>query len=193
MPELTLYEISETIVALYDEWVAAFENLEAAEPDSDDYLVAEAAVAEVEAALADFGDDLASKAEGYAKLIRNIEAEADVNHAKAKPFLEEAQRYTNRAKALELRVASLKSWLLENFVRTATEKITGNDLSVRRQKNSSPSIEKVDGDLVPNEFLVPVEPKLDSAAIRRAWKESLEDESAIPGLRIVRGEHIRIS
>lgn len=192
MTTLSLYEISETILALFDEWNAANERLANA-ADEDERLVAEAALAEIEVALSDFGDDLSAKAEGYAKLIRNLEAESGVLRAKAAPFAEEVTRYLKRAEAVDAKVVRLKGWLLENLKKTGVQKITGVDLSVRRQTNASPSIETVDIDAVPREFLVPQPPKLDTAAVRNAWNRALGAVDAVPGLRVVRGEHIRIS
>lgn len=104
------------------------------------------------------------KADGYAKIIRNLSA--DVEGLKA-----EIDRLTRRKKALENNIAALKSRLEESMILTGKEKFKTQLFSFSVQ-NNPPKVVIDDPDLIPSAYLIPQPPKPDLAKI----KEYLQGE-----------------
>lgn len=124
--------------------------------------------------------DLADKLEGYAMVIKNIES--DVEGYKA-----EEKRLSTRRKSMESKIKRMKENMKQAMITANEEKINGERFSFTVKKNP-PSLNLVDESIIPKEFLIQVEPKIDNAAI----KERLLNEEVIPGAEITQGKSILI-
>lgn len=103
------------------------------------------------------------KADGYAKVMRNLEADASAIKA-------EIARLTERKKHIEANVDRMKRSLETAMRLTGKTKFKTSLFSFNIQKN--PASLKIDNpDRIPAEFLIPQEPKVDSAAIKKELKE----------------------
>lgn len=98
------------------------------------------------------------KADGYAKIIRNLSA--DVEGLKA-----EIDRLTRRKKALENNIAALKSRLEESMILTGKEKFKTQLFSFNIQNNPAKVVID-EPDLIPSAYLIPQPPKPDLAKIK---------------------------
>lgn len=144
----TLYELSEQ----YQELLSM-----ALDPDVDPEALAdtmEAIEGEIEA-----------KADGYAKVMKELRAVADARKA-------EAKRLTDGAKSIEANIDRMKSALEAAMRLTGKTKFKTTLFSYGIQKNP-PSLKIDMPDRVPEEFLIPQEPKVDSAAIKKELKEGV--------------------
>lgn len=142
----TLYELSEQ----YQELLSM-----ALDPDIDPEALAdtmEAIEGEIEA-----------KADGYAKVMKELRAVADARKA-------EAKRLTDGAKSIEANIDRMKSALETAMRATGKVKFKTTLFSYGIQKNP-PSLKIDMPDRVPAEFLIPQDPKVDSAAIKKELKE----------------------
>ena len=102
------------------------------------------------------------KLEQYAKVVRNLEADAEA-------LKNEAARLTNKRRVIENNVERLKSIMFDSMKATNTPKVKGNILSVAIQKNGGklPVVVDVDTSKLPDELVKVTEvPDLD--AIRKA-------------------------
>ena len=109
--------------------------------------------------------EIEAKADGYAKVMRELRAVVDARKA-------EAKRLTDGAKSIEANIDRMKSALEAAMRLTGKTKFKTALFSYSIQKN--PPALKIDmPDRVPAEFLIPQEPKVDSAAIKRELKEGV--------------------
>lgn len=108
------------------------------------------------------------KADGYAKIIRNLTA--DVEGLKA-----EIDRMTDRKRVLENRIRTLKNRLEDAFIQTGTEKLKTKLFNFNMQ-NNPPKVVLDTEDIydVPDELLKYTPPTLD----KKLAKEYLEEHSA---------------
>ena len=115
--------------------------------------------AEIAEALQIADAELEGKAEGYAHVIRNIEA--DISALKA-----EEQRLNAKRKTAEKAAERLKNTLFEAMVRTGKTKIKAGtfDLKIAQNGGALPVILDVPADELPSE-LVKVKKEADKAAI----------------------------
>ena len=122
------------------------------------------------------------KLEQYAKVVRNLEADAEA-------LKNEAARLTNRRRVIENNVDRLKRIMFDSMKATGTNKIKGNILSVAIQKNGGklPVVVDVDTSELPDD-LVKVTEAPDLDAIRKAL-DTGDCEYAHYGER---GESLRI-
>lgn len=137
-----------------------------------------------EDAYADFEQlmiDKAVKVENIGMLIKNLEAEADVEDAKAKPFEEEAAKYKKSAKSLRSKATWYKGYLSTSL---NGETFDGNYIKIRYRK--SQAVEIKNPDIVPAEYQKHTP---DIAAIRIALK--LKPDS-VPGAELVDRQNIQI-
>ena len=109
------------------------------------------------------------KAEGYAKIIRQMSADAEALET-------EIYRMEDRRKALDKRVTWLKETLKHAMIETGKTKFKTQLFSFGVQKNP-PSV-VLETDDIPERFLIQVEPKVDKAAISEALRSG-EDLSGI--------------
>lgn len=139
-------------------WVSLLDAYDAAETDEEREDILKM--------LTDTQDDIADKAEAYAKVIKIKEAEADA-------FGAEAARLTARKKAAENVVKRLKESLLDAMKLTGTDEIK-TSIGKWRVQNNPWSAEVVDWTRVPIEFRVPQPDKVDSRALISRFKETGE-------------------
>jgi len=105
------------------------------------------------------------KADGYAKVMKELEAIADARKA-------EAKRLLDGAKSVEANIDRMKAALMTAMKLTGKTKFKTELFGYGIQKN--PPALKIDmPDRVPDEFLIPQEPKVDSAAIKKELKEGV--------------------
>lgn len=109
--------------------------------------------------------EIEAKADGYAKVMKELRAIADARKA-------EAKRLTDGAKSIEANIDRMKSALESAMRLTGKTKFKTALFSFGIQKN--PPALKIDmPDRVPDEFLIPQDPKVDSAAIKKELKEGV--------------------
>lgn len=122
--------------------------------------------AEVWAMIDALQDDIADKAEAYARIMRNMQAEADAYKA-------EAQRLQKRQKAAENAVEQLKGRLLNAMQAVGANEISTTIGKWRVQMNPW-SVNVLDDAAVPAEYHIPQPDKIDKAAILKHFKASGE-------------------
>ena len=124
--------------------------------------------------------ELEDKADGYAKIIANLNN--DVSGIDA-----EIKRLTDRKNATKNHIAYLKKNLEQSMTVTGKRKFKTSLFSFNIQKNP-PKLVVDDVMAIPDEFLIEVEPKIDTAAIKESIKNGHEYEWAhleqTEGLRI---------
>jgi len=136
-----------------------------------------------EAALADLEDAIDAKADGVARVIRSLDAEAEV-------LMAEAKRLTDKAKARANRADGLKAYLLSNLVAVGLKQVKGPLFTVAVQ-DSPPSLNVLDREAIPDAYRVLPPPptwRPDAKAIIDAVKRG----ETVPGAEIVIGKHLRI-
>lgn len=133
--------------------------------------------------LAVIGDELESKADGYARVMRNMEAQAVA-------FKEEEKRIAEKRKRLEAGVEKLKQNLFDSMKATGKTKFKTDLFSFSIQKNggADPVIVDVPTDDLPDD-LVQITEKPDLKAIAEYIKETGDLSYAHFGER---GESLRI-
>lgn len=124
--------------------------------------------------------DIRQKVENCAKMVRCLDA-------RAKTFKEEQKFFEAKSKAAANAAERLEDYIKLCMETVGMDKVEGDVLTVKIQKNSKPSL-VVDGK-VPERFLVPQEPKANNAAITEALLAKEELDFA----RLNYGKHIRIS
>ena len=124
--------------------------------------------------------DISDKAEAYARIMRNKQAEADALKA-------EADRLTAKRKAAENCVERLKGALLDAMRLAQTDTIPTTIGKWRIQKNPY-SCEVTDPDLVPAEFRTPQPDKIERMELLKHFKETGE---CFPGVEFKQTESIR--
>ena len=142
----TLYQLSDE----YQELLSM-----ALDPDIDEEALADT--------LEGIEGEIEDKADGYAKVMRNLEADASAIKA-------EIARLTERKKHIEANIDRMKRSLKTAMRLTGKTKFKTSLFSFNIAKN--PPALKIDmPDRVPDEFLIPQEPKIDSVAIKKELKE----------------------
>lgn len=149
---MTLYELSSE----YMELLAMMED-----PDADMEVINDTLEA--------IGGELEAKADGYARVMRQMDADA-------KAIKAEEYRLYNRRKAIENRSEWLKSRLQEVMEVTGKTKFKTELFSFGIQKNP-PKVVIDSPEKIPEGFLIPQEPKIDAAAIKESLKSA--DEAPI--------------
>lgn len=105
------------------------------------------------------------KADGYAKVMKALDADA-------KAIREEEKRLASRRQGIERNIDRMKTALESSMRATGKTKFKTTLFSFGIQKNP-PSL-KIDlPDRVPEEFLIPQEPKVDTASIKKELKEGV--------------------
>lgn len=125
------------------------------------------------------------KAEAYAKVMRQLETEADMLEAEAKA---EAERLNRQAKQRRDNVERMKATLEAAMQATGKKKFQTKLFDFQIRKNP-PSLQMAEDALVPFEFLIDQEPKVDKKGIIYALKEG----RTIEGCSLVQKETLRIS
>lgn len=138
---------------------------------------------EYEGILAVIGDEIEAKADGYARVIRNMEAEA-------KALKDEEKRLAEKRKLREAAVDRLKQNLFESMKATGKEKFKTDLFTFSIQKNGGalPVIVDVDTEYLPDD-LVQITEKPDLKAIATYIEQTGDLTYAHFGER---GESLRI-
>lgn len=124
--------------------------------------------------------DVDTKAEGYAKILRNWAVEAD-------GLATEIDRLTKRRKAVESASTRLKQHLQNAMVFMGKSQIA-TPIGKWSLRNNPPSAEITDFAAIPERYLVAQEPKVDKKQIVSDWKNNGE---IIPGVEIVRKQSLQ--
>lgn len=160
-----LYELTEAYVDL----LAQLEDCTT--PDE------EAAIASM---IDSISDDIARKGEAFARLIRNLQSDAD-------GYTAEIKRLTRRKQIAENAIEHLKGNILFSMGLAGATKLHTTIGKWRIQKNP-PSVVINDESKVPEEFTLPQPAKVVKSLIMEHWKETGE----IPeGCDIVQSEGVR--
>ena len=130
-------------------------------------------------ALENIDDEIEVKAENYAGVIKNLEAEVEA-------YKKEIDRMADRKRALENRIKFLKKNLEETMIELDKKKFKTNLFSFNIQRNA-PGIKILDADKIPEEF-VDYEKIIKKNELKKAIKEGLETDAAI----LVESESLRI-
>lgn len=145
----TLYELTESYMQLLEM---------ASDPDIDDEVLKDT--------MEGIDGEIEEKAENYAKVIRMLEANADGVDS-------EIKRLTILKKTLNNSVARMKKSLQSSMEATKKTKFKTALFSFGIQKNPS-SLVIDDPSKVPEQYLIPQDPKIDNAAIKAALKGGME-------------------
>lgn len=125
---------------------------------------------------------LEDKADNYAKLIRNLEAEQDALEKEAKRFKERADR---RART----ITQLKKNLQYNMDVSGKRDFSTEYFSFKIRKNP-PSLVIDNEDMIPEEYWIAQKPKINNKALKDLLKE---DALAMQGIcHLEQGESLRI-
>ena len=126
--------------------------------------------------------EIEMKADNYAKLMRNLQAEADAYGA-------EIKRMTDRKKALESHVEWLKRNLEQSMIAIGKEKFKTKLFSFGIQ-NNPPKVVIDDPQKVPQELLIQQEPKVDLAVLKNLLSNQEGERNEYAHLE--RGRSLRI-
>lgn len=146
---MTLYELTSE----YMELLAMLED-----PDTDEAVILDT--------LEGVDGELEEKADGYARVMRQMDADA-------KAIKAEEERLYNRRKSLENRSAWLKGRLQNAMEMTGKTKIKTELFSFGIQKNPA-SVVIDDETMIPGDYLIPQAPKIDKTAIKDALKAGVD-------------------
>ena len=159
----TLYELTEA----YQELLSM-----ALDPETDPEALADTMEA--------IDGEIEVKADGYAKVMKELKAIADARKA-------EAKRLLDGAKSVEANIDRMKAALMTAMKLTGKTKFKTAFAGYNLQKNP-PSLKIDMPDRVPDEFLIPQEPKVDSVAIKKELKEG----TVFDWCHLEQGESLRI-
>lgn len=141
--------------------------------------------------MAENGEDLADtlesledaievKAENTAKVIKQLEANAEM-------LANESRRLSERKSAIENNVRNLKSYLQEQLEKCGKSKIKGEIFTVALQNNPQ-SVDVLDESLIPSTYFIQQAPKLD----RKELLTHLKAGEEIAGVTIKQTKSLRI-
>lgn len=131
-------------------------------------------------------EELALKLEGYCKFIKNLKSDAAGLKA-------EEERLASRRKTLENTEKRMKEAMRAALIAAGEKKIPTGTFVVGLQANSQPSviIDEQYIENIPERYLIPQEPKIDTAQIRKDLQAG--EVADLEGVaHLDRGEHITI-
>lgn len=124
--------------------------------------------------------DIEEKADGYAKVIKELSADTDKITA-------EIKRLTDRKNTIQNNIAYMKQSLTAAMTVTGNTKFRTDLFSFNIQKNP-PALVVDDEKAIPQEYLIPQEPKVDKKAII----DFLKGGNDVPYAHIEQSEGVRI-
>jgi uncharacterized protein YoxC len=130
--------------------------------------------------LESLNDAIEDKAVGYAKVMKNLEAQA-------KAIKDEETRLAERRKSLENSIKYLKESLEQTMFDVGMKRIKTELFNFNIQRNA-PSVEVLNEKEIPAKYFIPQNPQIDKKAILQDLKEGLE----IPGVKKKQSESLRI-
>lgn len=145
-----------------------YENLE----NIDDEVAVAAAMDGVDAALEE-------KLESTAKVIRNLEAEAEALEA-------EEKRLKARKTAVKNRIADIKGYVQQNLEAMGKDKVTSGIFKWSIQANA-PSVNILDEDLIPDAYW-----KIERKPMKTEIKKAIEAGELTEGAELVRTKSLRL-
>lgn len=145
-----------------------YENLE----NIDNEVAVAAAMDSVDAALEE-------KLESTAKVIRNLEAEADGLEA-------EEKRLKARKTAVRNRIADIKGYVQENLEAMGKDKVTSGIFKWSIQANA-PSVNILDESLIPDDYW-----KIERKPMKTEIKKAIEAGELTKGAELVRTKSLRL-
>lgn len=145
-----------------------YENLE----NIDDEVAVAAAMDAVDAALEE-------KLESTAKVIRNLEAEAEGLEA-------EEKRLKARKMAVRNRIADIKGYVQENLEAIGKDKVTSGIFKWSIQANA-PSVNILDESLIPDDYW-----KIERKPMKTEIKKAIEAGELTEGVELVRTKSLRL-
>lgn len=132
--------------------------------------------------LASIEDDLATKADAYAAMIKKFNYEEEA-------FREEARRLSIRAAAAAKTQENLRDLLLHAMKAIGLDRIRGKRFSISRVVNKTPSIVWESNRTIPPAFQ-----KISVSLDKEAAHKILDEEGSLPeGFKITNTEYVRIS
>ena len=157
---MTLYELTNEYKRLYD----MAEEMDLSPCDLKDTLDG-------------MDEELSKKADGYGKVIRQMEADSDAIDA-------EIKRLQGRKKTIKSNIDRMKSFLKIAIEEAGKKEICGELFKFKIRKNP-PKLEILNESLVPKEFRIPQPDKIDKRAIMNEirasgpvdWAEIVREES----------------
>ena len=145
-----------------------YENLE----NIDDEVAVAAAMESVDAALEE-------KLESTAKVIRNLEAEAEALEA-------EEKRLKARKTAVKNRIADIKGYVQQNLEAMGKDKVTSGIFKWSIQANA-PSVNILDESLIPDDYW-----KIERKPMKTEIKKAIEAGELTEGVELVRTKSLRL-
>ena len=145
-----------------------YENLE----NIDDEVAVAAAMDSVDAALEE-------KLESTAKVIRNLEAEAEALEA-------EEKRLKARKTAVKNRIADIKGYVQQNLEAMGKDKVTSGIFKWSIQVNA-PSVNILDESLIPDDYW-----KIERKPMKTEIKKAIEAGELTEGVELVRTKSLRL-
>ncbi|WP_068457854.1 siphovirus Gp157 family protein [Aedoeadaptatus pacaensis] len=145
-----------------------YENLE----NIDDDVAVATAMDAVDAALEE-------KLESTAKVIRNLEAEAEALEA-------EEKRLKARKTAVRNRIADIKGYVQENLEAMGKDKVTSGIFKWSIQANA-PSVNILDESLIPDAYW-----KIERKPMKTEIKKAIETGELTEGVELVRTKSLRL-
>lgn len=145
-----------------------YENLE----NIDDDVAVSAAMDSVDAALEE-------KLESTAKVIRNLEAEAEALEA-------EEKRLKARKMAVRNRIADIKGYVQQNLEAMGKDNVTSGIFKWSIQANA-PSVNILDEDLIPDAYW-----KIERKPMKTEIKKAIEAGELTEGVELVRTKSLRL-
>lgn len=145
-----------------------YENLE----NIDDDVAVSAAMDAVDAAVEE-------KLESTAKVIRNLEAEAEALEA-------EEKRLKARKMAVRNRIADIKGYVQQNLEAMGKDKVTSGIFKWSIQANA-PSVNILDESLIPDDYW-----KIERKPMKTEIKKAIEAGELTEGVELVRTKSLRL-
>ena len=133
----------------------------------------------LEESLNSIDDEIDTKAENIAKVIKSIES--DIAGLKG-----EEKRLADRRKSLEGRIDNLKEYVEGSMRAVGKEKIRGKVFTLGIQRNA-PSVDVIDEDVIPEQYFI-TKKELSKKDVLVALKKGEE----VPGAAIKQTESLRI-
>lgn len=125
-------------------------------------------------------EDMTTKFENIEKWRRNMQG----NIAAIKT---EEDRLKQKRQSLESKCESLKHYLQSFMIDTGKKKLKAGIFNFSIQKNPI-SVNVLDMNKIPRQYLILQEPKVDKTAIKAAWK----NDEDVPGVERVQTEGLRV-
>lgn len=137
---------------------------------------------ELTSELAEIEDDLATKADAYAAMIKKFKYEEDA-------YREEARRMTARATSAAAKQNWLKFNLMQAMKQFGVDKVKGGRFSVSKIVNKVPTIAWDSNQQIPFRFQ-----KIQVVLDKEFAKQVLEEEGSLPeGFKVTNTEYVRIA